>query len=339
MTHRPHDALFKAAFGTAEGAAGLLRAIMPSAIVEAIAWTSLAVEPSSFIDEELEDLHSDILFSARLRDGDKVLLYVLVEHQSSPDAHMPLRMLAYLVRIWERFRGRTPHERLPVIVPVLISHAPDGWTEATTFDALLAPAPSTLGVEALVPRFELCVLDLAHRTDDEIRAWTLGTFQKLALMLLRDARDDARLDKSLTAWREQLRELHETALRASTGMRAFSQLVRYIWLVAGSFRFQTFHARLVKQLPGGQETVMTIYEEIIGEGIQRGRTEGRTEGLAEAVRVLMTMKFGALDAAVDERISSATSAVLERYLKRVLASDSAAAVIADEAELIAPSGS
>ena len=36
-------------------------------------------------------------------DGRAAFVYVLIEHQSSPDPMMPLRMLRYVMRIWERW--------------------------------------------------------------------------------------------------------------------------------------------------------------------------------------------------------------------------------------------
>jgi len=333
VTSRPHDALFKAAFGSAEGAAGLLRAVLPTELVAAIEWSTLVVEGASFIDEDLADLYSDVLFSARLRGTSSVMIYVLVEHQSANHPSMPLRMLGYLVRVWERFLGQQQRPvPLPAIVPVLISHVPGGWTAPTAFDAMFAPDPVTIGAAPFVPRFELCVLDLAHRTDEEIRTWTLGTFQKLALAMLRDARDHTRLPETLAAWGDHLHDLHEVALRAPTGMRAFAQLLRYIWRVTGHVRFRAFRDTLLQQLPAARETVMTIYEEIVNEGRKEGRQEGRKEGLEESVRKLMTLKFGPLDPVLDARIGSASAEDLDRFLSRILTADSPAAVVDSEGD-------
>lgn len=101
MTSRPHDALFKAAFEKPECAAGLLRNILPASLSQAIAWDSMVRESGSFIDAELLDRQSDLLFSVTLHDQ-RAFVYLLLEHQSSSDADMPLRMLVYLVRIDRR---------------------------------------------------------------------------------------------------------------------------------------------------------------------------------------------------------------------------------------------
>ncbi|HVH97160.1 MAG TPA: Rpn family recombination-promoting nuclease/putative transposase, partial [Enhygromyxa sp.] len=93
-TRRPHDALFKAAFEQAEHAAALLRESLTPSVSAAIAWHTIAPLPGTYIDPALADHHSDLLFSVQL-DGKEALVYVLLEHQSTKHAYMPLRMLHY----------------------------------------------------------------------------------------------------------------------------------------------------------------------------------------------------------------------------------------------------
>jgi len=98
MTNKPHDAVFKAAFELPEHAAELFRAVLPASIVASIAWPSLASEAGSFVDAELADRHSDLLFTVDLLGG-RAFLYLVLQHQSASDPDMPLRMLVYQVRI------------------------------------------------------------------------------------------------------------------------------------------------------------------------------------------------------------------------------------------------
>jgi hypothetical protein len=51
------------------------------------------------------------------------LLYMLVEHPSSPDPFMPLRLLRHIDRILDRYRRDHPGARhLPAVIPVVLSH-------------------------------------------------------------------------------------------------------------------------------------------------------------------------------------------------------------------------
>src|SRR4051812_23801082 len=95
-----HDAAFKAIFSDPQHAAGALRTALPAALAARIDWATLALEPGSFVDELLQDRHTDLLFSANLG-GRRALLYLLYEHQSKPHPLMPFRLLVYTVKITE----------------------------------------------------------------------------------------------------------------------------------------------------------------------------------------------------------------------------------------------
>ena len=177
MTTRPHDALFKAGFELPEHAAGLFRAALPASLADAIAWGTMEPEPGSFIDPELADSHSDLLFSVELQ-GRRAFLYLLLEHQSSNDPDMPLRMLSYMVRIWERLRKTeveegVAHGPLPPIIPALVSHVPGGWTAPRSFEDLVDPHPATIPARRVVPAFSLLLEDLADLSNDDIMEFAL----------------------------------------------------------------------------------------------------------------------------------------------------------------------
>ena len=100
MTAAPHDALFKATFSQVELAAEELRCVLPPELVAQMDLGSLALAAGSFVDEALREQHTDLLYSVRLA-GRPARVYVLFEHQSSGDTWMALRLLKYMLRIWE----------------------------------------------------------------------------------------------------------------------------------------------------------------------------------------------------------------------------------------------
>jgi hypothetical protein len=66
-------------FGRPKRAEAELRAVLPAQVVSAVDWSSLRLEPGSVVDPELRETESDLLFTARLRTGRPLLLYVLPE--------------------------------------------------------------------------------------------------------------------------------------------------------------------------------------------------------------------------------------------------------------------
>lgn len=324
MTARPHDALFKSAFEAPAAAAALLRALLPAEAGDAIAWDTLCRDHASFVDVALIDSHSDLLFSARLRASETVSLYLLLEHQSTGDPAMPLRGLAYQVRIWERCRKEQPQAWLPPVIAVVISHAPGGWATSRSLEDLLDPAVRALpGLAALVPRFSLLIEDLTGLSDADLQARSLAAFQKLALWLLRDARDPERLLDSFEAWSSAMLDL----LTGPDGCESFATLTRYMFRVVDPVHREMLRAKIRLLGSRAEEIAMTIAEQLIEEGRQEGWEKGRIATLRR--QLAFKFQLQTLDPAYEACLQAATPAALDRYVERVLIADSLAAVFAD----------
>jgi predicted transposase YdaD len=346
MTPRPHDALFKSAFESPSTAAALLRELLPGTVRSAIAWRTLSGEHGSFVDALLADHHSDLLFSARLRAGKRELVYFLLEHQSADDPTMPLRMLSYQSRIWDRFVEQHPGARLAPIIAMLVTHVPGGWNGARAFEELFDPAVVALPeLAALVPRFSMIVDDLARLSDGNLAARPLPAFPRLALWLLRDARDFATFLDSFDAWIPAMLELGRTR----SGRDRLTTLVTYMFRVISPLHLEPLRAKLRTLGSRTEELAMTIAEQLRKEGIQEGLKKGREQGLKNGVkkgrkeglkkgheqgrlatlRSMLLFKFHTLGAKHEARLKAATPEAIDRYLQRLLTADSLAAVFDD----------
>jgi hypothetical protein len=93
MPASPHDALFKSTFEQPDIARSQLELVLPAAVRAHLDLATLEVQPGSFVDPELQDLHTDLLYAVRTHHGEQAFVYVVFEHQSSFDATMPFRML------------------------------------------------------------------------------------------------------------------------------------------------------------------------------------------------------------------------------------------------------
>jgi predicted transposase/invertase (TIGR01784 family) len=331
VTIKPHDALFKAAFERPQHAAGLFRDLLPAPLVNSIDWSTLALEPGSYVDPTLGTSHSDLLFSVRLHSqgrgderGEELLLYVLLEHQSINDRAMPLRSLGYIVRIWER-RHRQRGGPLPLIIALVVSHAPDGWTAPVHLHEMITPSPALAGVTELVPGFKLLVEDLAHLTNEQLKARALEAFPKLVLWALRDARNADRLLDNLEHWADEFDEV----LRTGSGIAAVSLILRYVAQVCEHLHYQQFREKIREQLPEAERSAMTMAEELM----EMGRAEVRAEADAALRHLLLKQlarKFGEVPPQYSAAIETGTAAQLERYAERIVVVDTLAAVFADD---------
>ena len=319
-TNAPHDAVFKAVFEQPEHAAAELQHVLSADLVAAIDWSSLALEPGSFVDEDLADQHSDLLFSASATaSGEKVLVYLLFEHQSSNDPKMALRLLRYMVRIWDRFAQTHPAEPLPLIVPAVLAQVPGGWSSPTRFSELFSPELGDLG-RAVLPDFSFAVDDLHRTTDDELRRRALADQAKLTLWLMRDARDGAALLQGMADWAETLEALG----RSPGGVDALGRLLRYIVLVSDDLQLAQIRDMLKVRAPAAEALTMTIAEQLRAEGRTEGRTEGRAEGTAKSVLMIMGARGLHVGDAARQRIEACSDVeMLEHWLVRAATAASA----------------
>src|SRR5690606_16857012 len=112
--------------------------------------SSLEAVGESFVDDELRQTQSDLVFTVPLVAGGAAVVYLLFEHKSYADRLTVFQMLKYVVRINER-RLR---EGLPLccVVPLVVYHGPTGWNVARTIDQLIdVPLP----LPKFLPRFSI----------------------------------------------------------------------------------------------------------------------------------------------------------------------------------------
>ena len=160
--HQPHDKLFKAGFSDPETTARFLSSQLPPVLTAAIDWSSLRLEPGSYIDSQFRQSESDLLFHARAREH-AVAIYLLFEHQTTEDRQIALRLLRYMVRIWETHLKREIGVLLPVIVPVVLAQNDRSWVIKPDLASLLEiPVELDAALRPFVPDFAFQLIQLAE---------------------------------------------------------------------------------------------------------------------------------------------------------------------------------
>jgi predicted transposase YdaD len=224
-----------------------------------------------------------LLFSARLHGGAPVLIYFLLEHQSSVDRWMALRMLHYVLRQLEHWRHQHPDSQvLPVVIPVVMYHGPEGaWTAPLQVGELFGLESEELEhLRALVPRFKYLLDDLTTEREEALRARPGPPLARLALLLLRSGRSE-KLAVLLGRWRPLLAEV----LASPEGQEQLRAVVHYLLRVAvkevrGPLR-QVLNSLAREHQE--EKLMTTIAEAYIEEGREWGLREGQAKGQAEGL--------------------------------------------------------
>ncbi len=256
-----NDGFFKAVFSQPEHATAFFKSHLPPAVSEKIDWPSLAVLPGSFVKSSLQQVHSDLLFSVRIGECE-TLLYLLFEHQSTPDPAMPLRLLGYMAEIFTRHH-KAHGFPLPPILPMILHQGPDAWNISTAFEDLFAlPQELTSDLLPFLPKFHHALLDLT-RFDPDISENDTRLRVVLQLMKLARQRELLRFFEWLADFSAP--ELPDTLL---------GLMVLYALHSDSDLDAEKIYHSLSSN-PELEKNTMSVAEKLIAQG----RVEGRVEGL------------------------------------------------------------
>ena len=248
-------------------------------------WSTLALQPVGFIDHRLRDSESDLLFLIRRKaDAAPVWLYVLLEHQSTPDAWLRLRLLRYSIRIWERDRRRHRHEeQLRPILPLVLYQGRHRWGHGREFSELFA---QQVRHWPWVPHYAHLLIDQTRARPDQVRGELRGRIAQLAMM--------ATFRKN---WPLLQRLVPLLAELARVGVAEdCEEIVVYIAATTTREprRWHRFADAVRRRVPGGgelmnkTERMWKIYGDVKEqEGRQAGRKEGELRGKVLTIEALL----------------------------------------------------
>ena len=263
----------------------------------------------SFIDEEAARTQCDALFELRLRIGDPVKIYVLLEHKSSADAATPLQLAGYMLRIWRRdleaTRASGPGCLTPIL-PIVFRHGPGNWTAPLSLAEMIA-APE--GLEDLVRGFGYTLHELG---DIEPRKLSREPDVLAGLLAL------AFVHVGILS-RERLDLITAGLL---DGSDLTPHLSRY---ASDHYRItpQAMTASLRRTQPDKWETIMGTLSEALAEqgrieGIAEGKVAGIAAGKADTLLRLLRLRFGDVPPAREAEIRSATTERLDTWSEALI---------------------
>ncbi len=300
--HHPHDMMVRAVLSDLAEATGFLQRHLPQEVSQALNWSTLTLLEGSFVDEDLRASEADFLYAIeRISDEESVWIYVLLEHQSTPDRWMRFRLLQYCCRIWERSVREHPEQReLRAIVPLVFSQGERSWSYSSEFADLFAePVRDWPGV----PRFSHGLIDQSGMQPDEVQGELKSRLMQLLLL--------AAYHPEL-AWMEPVARLlgSLSALPPSGGINYVRLFVLYILATQEPEAAQSFRAVLGHHAPAVGDDLMTYAQELL--------KEGREEGAIRAeVRIIENLLREGMDWPAIERITGVNETQFQALKQRL----------------------
>jgi predicted transposase/invertase (TIGR01784 family) len=271
----PHDKFFRASMQNAPVAQAFFEHYLPTLIRDALDLNSFKLENSTYIDENLQETISDLVFTCRYNEEiseGEAKVSLLVEHQSTPDRLMPFRVYHYMFNmIYTLLKGREKEQRndkLPVVYALVFYHGkptpyPYSMSLADCFD-------DPLGIMSTMFNNPVPLIDVNQASDDEFKQQQLLGIMTSALKHSRD-RDIKRYLKWLT------QRLNSMDLSKDLGLNFVRTVLNYLLNVGNTADIEQF-------IKGGQRLpepvrgeFMTIAEKLRAMGAEEGKVEGIEE--------------------------------------------------------------
>ncbi len=317
MSKQNHDSLMRIVFSDPKRAGDMLKILVGAELQEVVDFENLKLLPGRFADEELRQHETDLLFSSA-QAGSQALVYVLLEHQSTPVETMALRLLRYITRIHVRIGAEGMKTgAVPPIFPVVLYQGRERWKHPLSlgelYDKGRLPAGGPLPLES-----HFSLINLQDLADDLLRSWASRGRPEVSLALLSMKHAwDRNFLTLLATWGDIVAAVY----RAQAGRILLTAFVNYFLAVADAHHDELAKLLVPMTEPRVKKMIKTEAERLVEEGIRQGRHEGERKGEARALLRLLEKRFGTLGESVAQKVSEAELNDLSRWFDRALEVD------------------
>ena len=268
----PHDKVFKHVMSNLNVAKDFFTHHLPAYLRDKIDLSSLAIRKESYIDQELRNSMTDMLYSVDFLGDEQGYLYVLVEHQSQAQVLMPFRLLKYTLRIIEQHLKEQKTDVLPVVYPMIFFNGKQPYPYSTSLFDLFGPH-AALAKELFSNPFQL--IDLTQIPDEELRSHQWAGLMEFMMkhVFARDIIPKIKQVVDLINYLE------------NNGSEDYVlAILKYVVSTAEIKSKSEFLAELTTALsPPLGEKAMTLADMLRAEGIQQGHLAGLQEGMEKGI--------------------------------------------------------
>lgn len=275
----PQDGAFKQSMRNLPVAREMFELYLPKNILSVLNLNKLELTNSSYIDEKYNQTCSDILYKVELLDIDSNIiktnqdgyLYILCEHQSTPDKWMPRRFLSYIDRIMEDHIEQG-YKNLPLIVPILVYNGVRPYLYSNDIYDLFQN--KKLAQEIMFKPFKL--IDLTQMSDDELTKNNWSGFMQMVLKHFKDEDFFPALEK-----------ISDTGIIRFLLDNDAEQIIRdLIYCIVDNAKLKN-DLKLVKILDKNSQKLggeaMSLLQMKYNEGIKYGRSRGISQGISQGI--------------------------------------------------------
>ena len=295
-----------------ENVRGLLE-IVAENLVDRLDFSQLSQINRSFIPDNLREQESDIVYSVPFRnesETEELLIYILIEHQSTVDVTMGFRVLFYMTQIWDFQRREWESSNIPrsqwrlrPIIPIVLYTGEQRWQTPLTLSAVM-DLPNVLS--KFVPKFETLFLSVKDIDATELTK-TDHPFGWLLTVVQKEHAEREELCAALMAAVSHIDTLDEA--KAHQWRRAIFYLYLLILHRRPSEEHEALKMLVHQQIqePSRREEGETMAQTMAEYLIEQGEERGQTQAKRDAVLKLLRLRFDTVPESVTSRITSIRS--------------------------------
>jgi len=269
-----HDQLFKLVFSKKREAANLVRNFCNPVLVENLDFRTLKREVASFVEPDLKEYFSDLVYSCRWK-GNELRLCLLFEHKSYPVAYPHFQLLRYMLNCWEQ--DLKEKRDLRPVIPIIVYHGKQRWKHKNLTDYFDIPDEQ---LKIFFPDFDYHLLDLSKYEDENILSLQTG-FYVNTLLLLKHQRQKKFILTHLKDIFKDGEKYHLT----NEGQTFIKTMLHYMHKTN---KFEEHEKENIMDYLFGTniehidpDNIDNSYDEMVMKGYVKGKAEGKVEGIAE----------------------------------------------------------
>ena len=255
-----------------------LKAWLPGELCQLIDFGQLEIQPRSYINDVRQESAVDVLFKTMI-EGHEAYIYLLLEHQSTPDPLMPFRMLKYMCNIIDHHLKTHGGKKIPLIYPLVIYHGKRKYPFSTDLNDLVDAPPSLIDRYFLKP-FQL--IDLGQIDDETLKqhAWAGVMEFSLKHIFARDI---------LPCLKDIADTLHQLD---NAGGRDFIEIVLQYLLERGELSDKEAFFKLIDTQISHEvgEKIMSLAEQLKEEGKNEGKSKLPRKCSMKALILYLSLK-------------------------------------------------
>ncbi len=258
-----HDKFVKASFSDPERAVSFFEKNLPEDLLNEINLSTLHVINESYIQGNLSEHFSDIVFEVTLKDGDKVDLVLLFEHKSSPDKYVLVQVGHYVFSHW--FKCISERKDLKLIIPLIYYQGKKQW-KVPELSRLFPKIKGTLS--KYIPILKHIFIALNSLPDENIKQ-IQNRLMAAAVMAQKKGPNIMKLAEDVV----KIFELFPDNVSQGNFLEQI-----FVYVVSNSDLTKQEFSKAIESIPLNiKDNIMTTYSRIKEEGKIEGKMEGKIE--------------------------------------------------------------